>query len=77
MSPAKAKTNQLVASAELQTHELQELADKIAELKSAAAGIDLKFKLQIEMGGESRPPEEAIEQINELLQEISENLKLQ
>ncbi len=77
VSPAKAKTNQLVASAELQTHELQELADKIAELKSAAAGIDLKFKVQIEMGGESRPPEEAIEQINELLQEISENLKLQ
>lgn len=77
MSHPKPKNNILVASAELQTHELQELTDKIPGIKNAAAGIDLKFKVQIELGGESQPSEEAIATINQLLQEISEHLKLQ
>jgi hypothetical protein len=47
------QNNQRVAAAYLQTHELQDLVEKIAEIKSAAAGIELKFKVQIELGGES------------------------
>jgi hypothetical protein len=70
------KSNTRVAAAYLETHELLELADKIASIKNAAVGTDLKFKVQIELGGESQPSDEAIAQINQLLQEISEHLEL-
>ena len=76
VSQALPRNNQRVATAYLQTHELQELADKIAEIKSAAAGVDLKFKVQIDLGGESQPSDSAIARINQLLHEISDNLEL-
>ena len=60
----------------VKTHELQNLAEKIADIKNAAAGIDLKFKVQVELGGESAPSNEVISRINEILQEIAENLEL-
>lgn len=75
MSAGKPRSNQRVAAAYLETHELQDLLDKIAEIKSAAAGIDLKFKVQIEIGG-SQPSDDAIARLNQLLQEISEKLDL-
>lgn len=74
-SAGKPRNNQRVAAAYLQTHELQDLVEKIAEIKSAAAGIDLKFKLQIEIGG-SQLSDDAIARLNQLLKEISENLDL-
>lgn len=64
-----------VAAAYLETHELQDFVEKIAEIKSAAAGTDLKFKLQIEIGG-SQPSADAIARLNQLLHEISEKLDL-
>jgi hypothetical protein len=75
-SVGKPRINQRVAAAYLQTHELQDLVERIAEIKSAAAGIDLKFRIQIEVGGESQPSDYAIARLNQLLQEISENLDL-
>ncbi|HEY9862920.1 MAG TPA: hypothetical protein V6D21_01950 [Candidatus Obscuribacterales bacterium] len=57
-------------------NQIQDLADAIADIKNATVGIELKFRLRIELGGESRPPQEAINQINQLLQDISEDLEL-
>ena len=56
--------------------EESDFVERIAEIKSAAADIDLKFKLQIEIGGESQPSDDAIARLNQLLQEISEKLDL-
>lgn len=70
------KSNTRVTAAYLQTHEFQELAEKIADIKNAA-GIDVKFKVQIELGGESQLSDEAIARLNQILQEITENLKIQ
>ncbi len=47
-----------------------------SDIKSAAAGIDLKFKVQIELGGELQPSDQAIAKINQMLREVSENLEL-
>jgi len=73
---AQPQSNTQVAVAYLETHELQDLAEKIADIKNAAAGIDLKFKVQLELGGESAPSNEVISHINEILQEIAENFEL-
>ena len=76
MPQALPQNNQRVAAAYLQTHDLQDLVEKIAEIKSAAAGIDLKFKLQIEPGRDSQPSDEAITKLNQMLGEVSDNLEL-
>ena len=38
--------------------------------------LDLKFHLRVELGSTPPPPEEAVAKINELLHEVSEQLKL-
>ena len=66
----------LVAEAMLLANGIQDLADEIPELLQAAVGHDLKFRLRVEFGGETRPDAGAVEQINALLAQVSEELKL-
>lgn len=72
---AKATTNTRI-TAYLETHELTDLADRIAEIKNIAAGFDLKLKVQIELGGESQPSDEVLSRINDILKEISANWQM-
>ncbi|GAB1540961.1 hypothetical protein NUACC21_36300 [Scytonema sp. NUACC21] len=72
----KPKSQVRVTAAYLQPHELQALAERIVELENAAAGSDLKLKVQIELGGESRLSEEAIATLNEILQDITQDFQL-
>lgn len=76
VSVVQPQSTKKVVAKYLETHELVDLADKIADIKNAAAGIDLKLKVQIELGGESVPSDEVISRINEILQEISENFQM-
>ncbi len=61
---AKPVNNVLVTEADLQPNQIQDLADAIADIKNAAAGIDLKFRLRIELGGELPPTDEVKARIN-------------
>ncbi len=66
-----------VASAQLKTSQLQELADQIGSISNAAVGHDLKVIVRIEVGGEGkRPPDDVIAAINGKLKEISPELEL-
>ena len=47
------------------------------ELLKAAIGNDLKFTVRIEVGGESAPAPETLEKINDLLADVSEDLRLE
>ncbi len=75
-SPQKLDSNLRMTAAYLEAHELQKLAAKISELENAADEIDLRFKVQIELNGESQLSDETIARLNEILQEIAENLRL-
>jgi hypothetical protein len=66
----------LIAEASLETYEIQNLSDQISDITKAAAGLDLKFLLRVELGSNPPPSEEAVVKINELLQEVSEGLTL-
>ena len=66
----------LVAEAELEVHGVQELADQISHISTAAIGTDIKYKIRIEFGGETPPDPEAVEKINELLAEVDDALRL-
>ena len=66
----------LTAEAVLEANGIQDLADQIPALAKAAVGNDLKFNLRVEFGGEIAPNLEAVEEINALLAEVSDKLKL-
>ena len=66
----------LVAEGDLEAHGIQDLADQIPDMTTAAVGTGLKFNIRIEFGGETRPDPEAVEKINELLAEVDDTLRL-
>jgi hypothetical protein len=68
--------NARAAEADLQGFELQELSEWFADLKSAAAGLELKIRVRLELRGGERPVDEVIAQLNALLAQVSDNLKL-
>ena len=66
----------LVATADLEAHGIQDLAEQIPEITKAAVGTDLNFNIRVEFGGETPPDPDTVKKINALLAEVSENLKL-
>jgi hypothetical protein len=50
-----------VAEADLRPNEIQDLADVIGELTSAAVGSNLKFHLRIELDGDGQPQDDVVD----------------
>ncbi|MCL5107378.1 MAG: DUF499 domain-containing protein [Chloroflexi bacterium] len=70
------KPGVLVAEAELQTGEIQNLAEVVGDIIKAAAGYDLKFRLTVELGGKTKPPAEVVEKVNTLLKEVAPQFRI-
>ena len=66
----------LTAEAALEANGIQDLADQIPDIAKAAVGNSLKFNVRIEFSGETTPDPEQVQKINELLSEVSDDLKL-
>ena len=66
----------LVAEALLEAHGIQDLADQIPGITQAAAGSVLNFNIRIELGNDTAPDQAAVDKINDLLSEVSDDLKL-
>ena len=66
----------LVAEAPLEANGIQDLADQIPGITQAAVGSKLKFNIRIELGGDTAPDPLAVEKINALLSEVTDDLKL-
>jgi len=70
----------LVAQAELEPSEIQDLADIIPSLLEFKArfNIPLRFRVQIELGdGKDRPSKESSKEINKLLKELKDDFQLE
>jgi hypothetical protein len=70
----------LVAHAELEPSEIQDLAEIIPSLLALKAKFNtpLKFLVQIELGdGKERPSEETAKEINKLLKELKDEFEFQ
>ena len=67
----------LVAEAALGIEEIQNLSDTIGELTKTAVGLNLQFRLRVELGPVSQVTDETIVRINELLGEVSDKLRLE
>ena len=66
----------LTASARLEPAGIQELADRLGEILSAAVGHDITVNVQIDLSTENQPGDSTVEQINSLLSQVSENFTL-
>ena len=66
----------LTAEAALEANGIQDLADQIPDIAKASVGKNLKFNVRIEFSGETPPNPEQVQKINELLAEVSDDLKL-
>lgn len=74
--PPPPPMGRLVADAELRPNEIQDLADQIAAVVKAAAGLELRFRVRVELGGERPPSPEVVAKINKLLRAIKEEFQL-
>jgi hypothetical protein len=63
-----------VAEAELTAGQVQDLADAVGDLTSAAAGHGVSFRLQITLGQDKPAPDEIVEKANGVLKKVSEKL---
>ena len=66
----------LVAEATLEGHGIQDLAELVPKILEAAVGDPIEFKVRIQLGGEEEPDSAKVDKINELLSDVSEDLKL-
>jgi hypothetical protein len=58
------------ASADLQTHEVQELADQIDALREATAGLPLRIRVTLEIGDNSPVDQAVVDKVNAVLSKI-------
>jgi hypothetical protein len=65
-----------VARAELRSNQIQDLADQISDITLAAAGLDLRFNVQVEVSGTNSSSADAVAKLNQLLGAIAEDFKL-
>lgn len=61
-----------VGSAKLETHELQELADHVDELRQATAGHRMQMTVTLEVGEEGKVPDKVIDAVNRVLGSVKQ-----
>ncbi len=75
-----ATSSRLVAYAELEPSEIQDLGDIVPQLLEikAKADIPIKFLVRIELGdGKETPPDDVVKRINELLSNMKDSFRLE
>jgi hypothetical protein len=65
-----------VATAELETHEVQDLADQLDELRQVTAGHALHIKVTVEFGEAGKVEQELIDRVNGILGKIKMDWKV-
>ena len=65
-----------VAEAELEASEIQDLADQVGDIKKAAAGQRLSFKVAVELGEGGATPQGILDAVNTLLAKVKKGWKL-
>lgn len=78
-SPQEGATKVLIASSELSPSEIQDLGDVVPELLKIKAKLNtpIRFHVRIELGdGKVSPPQEAANELNQILKKVKEEFHL-
>jgi len=73
----KPKPGVRVAEADLTTNQILDLADAVADLKSATAGHGASFHVRIAVGEEKPATDEVVKKTNEVLAKVTDKLRLE
>lgn len=60
-----------IAESDMRPSEIQDLADHLGDIQKAAVGLELKFRIRVEVGGKNKPTPEMVNTINEKLKEVA------
>ncbi len=74
--PPPPVTGRRVAEAEMTSYEIQELSEKLSDIKKASAGHSLRYHIRVELGDGKEVPPAVAEKVQEILNRISEKLNL-
>jgi hypothetical protein len=66
-----------VAEADVQDFELQDLAEQVGNLMKETVGLNLRFHVRVELGPASQVSETVLVKVNEILDEVSEKLRME
>lgn len=78
--PRKMDSKSLVAKADLEPAEIQDLADLLPQLLAikAKVNIPMRFGLEIELGDDKKaPPDEMVKDVNKLLESLKKGFRLE
>ena len=64
-----------IATAELEVHEVQDLADHVDELREATAGYPLRIRVTVEVGENAQVDQAVVDKINAVLSEVKAGWK--
>ncbi|TQE98568.1 MAG: ATP-binding protein [Spiribacter salinus] len=64
------------AESTLEAHQLQDLADEIAEIEKIAAPFGIQFRLQIDVGTDKELPSDVRARLNDVLRRVAEELEV-
>ncbi|BAU49564.1 ATPase AAA [Sulfurifustis variabilis] len=65
-----------VATAELATHEVQDLADQVDALRQATAGHPLRIKVTVELGEAGKVEQDVVDRVNGILSKVKPGWKV-
>ena len=66
-----------IATAELETHQIQDFSERIDEFITLKAGQKLLIRVSIEIGEGGNVPDDVVDKVNTLLDEIKPGWKVQ
>ena len=64
------------AQGEFALEQIQTLGEQVGRLKQATVGLQLKLLVEIQLGGETKPKQAVVDEVNEILKEIKPDLRL-
>ncbi len=77
--PPQAPASDTRASAEvaLKPNQLQDFVDVLPDILKATAGLEMSFRMTVEVRGKERPPDKTVANINKLLETVDQSLRVQ
>ena len=61
----------------LKSNQLQDFVDVMPEILKATAGMEIRFRLAVEIRGKERPSDTTVASINKLLESVDQHLRVQ
>ena len=74
--PAPASDTRASGEVALKSSQLQDFVDVLPEILKATAGLEINFRMAVEIRGKERPSDNAVASINRLLESVDQRLRV-